>query len=88
MIESARSFGEGFFAYYSTNAAINIILESEAQGADSLTPTCDKDDDTKTCDDLTNLLPQFYVAAARLNSHNPGLSINASDVYILMRMSP
>ena len=87
VIESARSFGEGFFAYnYSTNAAINIISESETQGANSLTPTCDKDEDQKMCDELTNLMPQFYVAAARLNSQNPGLDINATDVYNLMRM--
>jgi acid phosphatase len=88
VIESARSFGEGFFAYnYSTNAAINIISESEAQGVNSLTPLCYTDDDTETCDNLTNVLPQFYGAAARLNSQNPGLDLNATDIYNLMRMS-
>ena len=87
VIETARKFGEGFFGYnYSTNAAINIIPEAESQGADSLTPTCDKDDDYKTCDDLTNLMPIFNVAAERFNSQNPGLALNSSDIYILMRM--
>jgi acid phosphatase len=58
VIESARSFGDCVFAYnYSTNAGINIILESDTQGANSLTPTYDKDAHTKTCDNLTNLMP-------------------------------
>ncbi|KAL1961812.1 hypothetical protein VTN77DRAFT_1024 [Rasamsonia byssochlamydoides] len=88
VIETARKFGEGFFGYnYSTNAAINIISESATRGADSLTPTCDQDNDQRTCDALTNLMPQFYVAAARFNEQNPGLNINATDVYNLMQMA-
>lgn len=87
IIETARKFGEGFFGYnYSTNAALNVVSESETQGANSLTPTCDVDNSTSICDSLTNLLPQFYVAAARLNSQNPGLKLNATDIYNLMRM--
>jgi acid phosphatase len=86
VIETARKFGEGFFGYnYSTSAAINIISESAERGADSLTPTCDQDNDQGTCNKLTNLMPQFYVAAARINAQNPGLNINATDVYNLMR---
>ncbi|CAI7678580.1 acid phosphatase aph 3-phytase phyB [Penicillium manginii] len=88
VIATARKFGEGFFGYnYSTNAALNIISESESMGANSLTPSCDTDNDYTTCDDLTNLMPQFKVAAARLNSQNPGLSLNESDVYYLMSMA-
>lgn len=86
VIESARKFGEGFFGYnYSTNAALNIISESETQGADSLTPTCVNDNDTAICDSLTGLMPQFYVAAERFQKQ--GVNINASDVYYLMRKS-
>lgn len=85
VIGTARKFGEGFFGYnYSTNAALNIISESETMGADSLTPTCDTDDDYTTCDDLTNVMPEFKVAAARLNAQNPGLSLNETDIYYLM----
>ncbi|GKZ64150.1 acid phosphatase pho5 [Aspergillus niger] len=88
VIETARKFGEGFFGYnYSTNAALNIISESEVMGADSLTPTCDTDNDQTICDDLTYQLPQFKVAAARLNSQNPGMNLTASDVYNLMVMA-
>ncbi|RAK89675.1 3-phytase B [Aspergillus costaricaensis CBS 115574] len=88
VIETARKFGEGFFGYnYSTNAALNIISESEVMGADSLTPTCDTDNDQTTCDNLTYQLPQFKVAAARLNSQNPGMNLTASDVYNLMVMA-
>lgn len=87
VIETSRKFGEGFFQYnYSTNAAINIISESEKQGANSLTPTCIHDNDTAVCDALGNghLLPYFDVAAARLNEQNPGINVNASDVFNLM----
>ncbi|KAJ5386378.1 acid phosphatase aph 3-phytase phyB [Penicillium cosmopolitanum] len=88
VIATARKFGEGFFGYnYSTNAALNIISESESMGANSLTPSCDTDNDYTTCDNLTNLMPQFKVAATRLNSQNPGLSLNESDVYYLMSMA-
>ena len=86
IIETARKFGEGFLGYnYSTLAAINIIPESESQGANSLTPTCVSDNDTAVCESLTGLLPQFYVAADRLNKQNSGLNLNATDIYYLMR---
>ena len=87
VINTARKFGEGFFGYnYSTNAALNIISESATMGANSLTPTCDTDDDTSTCDNLpsASTVGQFKVAAARLNSQNAGLNLTASDVYNLM----
>ncbi|PYH88246.1 acid phosphatase aph, 3-phytase phyB [Aspergillus ellipticus CBS 707.79] len=88
VINTARKFGEGFFGYnYSSNAALNIITESETQGADSLTPTCDVDNDQATCNDLTNVMPQFKVAAARLNAQNPGMNLTSSDIYNLMVMA-
>ncbi|KAJ5683281.1 acid phosphatase aph 3-phytase phyB [Penicillium macrosclerotiorum] len=88
VINTARKFGEGFFGYnYSTNAALNIISESETMGANSLTPTCDTDDDYTTCDNLTNVMPQFKVAAARLNTQNPGLGLDELDIYYLMSMA-
>lgn len=87
IIATARKFGEGFFAAnYSTNAAINIIPEAKEMGANSLTPTCDHDNDTSTCNSLTTVWPQFKVAAARLSSQNPGLDLNATDIYYLMCM--
>ncbi len=86
IIETARKFGEGFFGYnYSSIVALNIISEDPSQGADSLTPTCIHDDDTHTCGNLTNYLPIFDVAAARFKAQNPGVIINATDVYNLMR---
>ena len=92
VIETARKFGEGFFQYnYSTNAAINIISESEERGADSLTPTCIHDNGTAKCyailEDNLLLMPQFSVAAARLNEQNPRINVNATDIYNLMSMN-
>jgi hypothetical protein len=78
-------FGQGFFGYsYSTNAAINIISESEKQGADSVTSTCNHDNDQKIRNKLTGLMPQFDIAAARFNAQNPGLNLTASDIASLM----
>lgn len=89
VIETARKFGEGFFGYnYSTNAALNIISESERMGANSLTPVCYADRDTATCDGLTNTMPQFKVAAERLNAQNPELKLNETDIYYLMCECP
>ncbi|OJJ44493.1 hypothetical protein ASPZODRAFT_135307 [Penicilliopsis zonata CBS 506.65] len=88
VINTARKFGEGFFGYnYSTGAALNIISESEAQGANSLTPTCDTDNDSSICDSLTYYFPQFDVAAARFNSQNPGLNLTWGDVYTMMTIA-
>jgi acid phosphatase len=85
VIETARKFGEGFFGYnYSTNAALNVISEDESRGADSLTPVCYTGGDGATCDKLTNVMPEFGVAAERLNAQNPGLGVNETDIYYLM----
>ena len=87
VIATAREFGQGFFSTnYSTKAAINIISESSKQGANSLTPSCAHDDDTKVCDSLTNDWPQYRIAAARFNAQNPGLDLNATDIYQLLSM--
>lgn len=63
---------------------MNFISESDNMGANSLTPSCPADDDTDTCDNLPNYMPQFDVAVARLNAQVPGLKLNSSDIYILM----
>ena len=87
VIETARYFGQGFFGYnYSTSAAMNIIPEAETQGADSLTPYCTADASYVTCfyEYLDSALPPLEVAAARFNTQNPGLNLNASDVSQLM----
>jgi acid phosphatase len=86
IIETARKFGEGFFGYnYSSIVALNIISENATQGADSLTPTCVKDNDTAVCGSLTGVMPQFDIAAKRFGEQNPGVNISASDVANLMR---
>jgi acid phosphatase len=86
IIETARKFGESFYGYnYSSVVALNIISENSTQGADSLTPTCIHDNDTATCGDLTGLMPQINIAAEPFKSQNPGVIINATDIYSLMR---
>ncbi|PYH92328.1 acid phosphatase [Aspergillus ellipticus CBS 707.79] len=91
VIETAQEFGEGFFGNdtYSIKAALNIISESDSQGADSLTPTCHRQDDNaqNICNDLPYHLPQLDVAADRLNSQYHGLNLNWTNVYNLMLMS-
>ncbi|KAJ5916499.1 acid phosphatase aph 3-phytase phyB [Penicillium tannophilum] len=88
VINTARKFGEGFFGYnYTTNAALNIISESAVMGANSLTPTCDTDNDTSVCDKVPSTMPQFKLAAARLNAQNSGLNLTESDIYNLMAMA-
>ncbi|KAJ5198119.1 uncharacterized protein N7498_007236 [Penicillium cinerascens] len=90
VIETARYFGQGFFGYnYSTNAAMNIIPEAVTQGADSLTPYCTADTSYVACiyEYLGSTLPPLEVAAARFNTQNPGLNLNASDVSQLMEMA-
>jgi acid phosphatase len=85
VIETARFFGMGFFGYnYTANAAINIVSEAATMGANSITPTCPADTGLLACFYTTRTLPQFKVAAARLNAQNPGLNLNSSDVVTLM----
>ncbi|KIX94197.1 uncharacterized protein Z520_10224 [Fonsecaea multimorphosa CBS 102226] len=89
VIETARYFGMGFFGYnYSTNAAINVISENATRGADSLTPSCPADTGLLACFYASRTLPQFNVAAARLNAQNPGLDLNSSDIVTLMSVAP
>ncbi|KAK9473659.1 acid phosphatase [Dipodascopsis tothii] len=86
IINSARAFGQGFLGYnYTESAALNIISESNTQGADSLTPSCYTNADSK-CTELTNVMPIFYDTAARLNAEN-GLNLNVSNIYSLMQMA-
>lgn len=92
IISTAQNFGQGFLGNdsYATKAALNIISESDSQGADSLTPTCHvQDDDAQSiCDDMPYYLPQFDVAADRLNAQYQGLNLNWTDVYSLIREYP
>lgn len=64
--------------------ALNVISESEAMGANSLTPSCPGDTNTQTCDNLSMDMPAFRVAAERFNKQNPGLKLNSTDIYELM----
>ncbi|GFN12981.1 acid phosphatase pho5 [Aspergillus tubingensis] len=91
IISTAQNFGQGFLGNdsYATKAALNIISESDSQGADSLTPTCHvQDDDAQSiCGDMPYYLPQFDVAADRLNAQYQGLNLNWTDVYSLILMT-
>ncbi|KAJ6787269.1 hypothetical protein PWT90_05862 [Aphanocladium album] len=89
VIQTARKFGEGFFGWnYTTSAALNLIPEGHPQGANSLTPKCPADKHyTKQCQTIPEYRPEFDVAAARFNGQNPGLKLNASDIYQLMYLS-
>ncbi|GKZ20783.1 acid phosphatase pho5 [Aspergillus brasiliensis] len=91
VISTAQKFGQGFLGNqsYATRAALNIISESSDQGADSLTPTCHRQDDNaqRICGDMPYYLPQFDVAADRLNAQYQGLNLNWTDVYSLILMT-
>ncbi|GLB18587.1 acid phosphatase pho5 [Aspergillus tubingensis] len=91
IISTAQNFGQGFLGNdsYATKAALNIISESDSQGADSLTPTCHvQDDDAQSiCGDMPYYLPQFDVAADRLNAQYQGLNLNWTDIYSLILMT-
>ncbi|RDK47243.1 acid phosphatase [Aspergillus phoenicis ATCC 13157] len=91
VISTAQKFGQGFLGNetYATKTALNIISESSDQGADSLTPTCHKQDDDaqSICGDMPYYLPQFDVAADRLNAQYQGLNLNWTDVYSLILMT-
>ncbi|KAK9455928.1 acid phosphatase [Dipodascopsis uninucleata] len=88
IINTARKFGEGFFGYnYSTNAALNIIPEDAAQGAQSLTPSCFADAAFSVCSELPNYMPIFNDTVARLKKEYPGLNIGTADIYNLMMMA-
>lgn len=88
VVETARYFGMGFFGYnYSTSAAMNIISENYTEGANSITPTCLADTGLASCFYTSRTMPQLQVAAARLNSQNPGLNLNSSDIMSLMSVA-
>lgn len=86
VVQTARKFSEGFFGWnYTNSVALNFIPETEEQGANSLTPKCPANPDHGVfCNSLTADRPQFAVAAERLNKQNPGLKLNATDVYEIM----
>ncbi len=85
---TARKFGEGFFGWnYTDVVAMNIIPEGAYMGANSLTPSCIRDNDTAICGNLANYQPQFDVSAARLNAQTLGLKLNSSDIYNLIQMT-
>ncbi|ORY55618.1 phytase B [Pseudomassariella vexata] len=87
IVQTARKFGEGFFGWnYTTSVALNVLSEDETMGANSLTPACVHDDDYEMCKSLPGYMPQFDVAVDRLKTQNPGLDINATDVFNLMKM--
>ncbi|RHZ62810.1 histidine phosphatase family protein [Aspergillus thermomutatus] len=91
IVDTARMFGKGFFGNddYKTKAAINIISESERQGADALSRTChDRDHHgQRICDAWPQSLPQLEIAAQRLNSQYLSLNLTSTDIFWLMTMA-
>lgn len=63
---------------------MNIISESGDMGANSLTPSCPNDNGNSICNNLTNTLPIYKVAADRLSKQNPGLNLTVDDIANLM----
>ncbi|KAI9930952.1 acid phosphatase pho5 [Aspergillus wentii] len=88
VIDTAHVFGEGFFGHhaYKTKAAMNIISEDVSQGADSLTPGCPSGNKDHPCS-RKYLLPQFDVAADRLNFQYENLNLTAADIQNLMSVA-
>ncbi|KAJ5677943.1 3-phytase B [Penicillium maclennaniae] len=99
VVQTARTFGEGFFGWnYTNSVALNIISESDAMGANSLTSECPGNTDAQNCHSLSHDMREFRVAAERFNKQNPGLieyilnknknkRLNSTDVYQLIFMS-
>mgnify|MGYP004707402399 FL=1 len=95
--DTARMFGKGFLNWnYTELAALNIIPETLAQGANTLVPACNNSDvASTTCSYPKNsteanspwLYPEYNVAVARLNKENPGLNLNQSDIPHLIGMA-
>lgn len=89
VIQSARSFGRGFFGYnYTDVAQVNIISEDPSAGGNAISPYfCGLEERTECkVPDPTDLdsvydieYPDFDVAAIRLNE-NHGLHLTAADV--------
>lgn len=97
VLDTGRKFGEGFMGYnYSTLAAVQLIDETAAAGANSVAPVCTPKEYT-SCEvgDKTSLaglmtpfvMPEFEVAANRLMSENPALNITGADIFELMSLS-
>uniref|UniRef100_A0A060SXK2 ARAD1A10054p n=1 Tax=Blastobotrys adeninivorans TaxID=409370 RepID=A0A060SXK2_BLAAD len=90
VLDTARRFGEGFFGYnYSSKAYMNIIPETEDQGANSLTPPCFVPSNVPfSIFFAPPVLASFFDAADRLNREYPGLNLTATDVKTLMNLAP
>jgi acid phosphatase len=97
VLQTGRKFGEGFLGYnYSTLAAVQVIPETAVSGANSVAPVCNAEVLT-TCNVANNtslnallspfLMPEFQVAANRLNIENPALNATAVDVYYLLQLT-
>lgn len=88
VLNTARAFGEGFLGYnYSSIAAVQVLPEIKATGANALSPAYCKTPQTSHCNiDISNLVfPAFNTAAARLNSQY-GLELNGTDINTLMEI--
>lgn len=92
IIQTARKFGEGFLGWnYTDSAAVNIILETEDQGANSLTPVCVGIFKNEACNTTLNhpekVNPQLKIATKRLNDEYEGFNLNYSDINDLFMMT-
>lgn len=91
IVQTARKFGEGFFGFnYTDVVEMNVILETEEMGANSLTPHCGVPDNAAnnaTKKDFGKINPHFYVAAERLNNEYTGLNLTDADIYNLQQIA-
>lgn len=97
IVDTARLFGQGFLNWnYTELGALNIIPEILSQGANTLVPVCNNTAlEQTTCSYPTNsteqnspwLYSQYNAAVERLNTENPGLNLNQSDIPHLLGMA-
>lgn len=93
VLETGRYFAHGFTGYnYTDLAAVQVIDETKAAGANSVAPQCSPKGEVTSCKadgDSFNMaafsMPEFRAAAKRLNKENPGLKLDSKDIlYLLM----
>lgn len=83
IVDTARRFIEGFFGYNTTSAALNIIPETNDQGANSLTPHCQNSSIPRTNCKGDPKLPIFKQTAKTWNKRY-GTNLNADDILALL----
>lgn len=83
IVDTARRFIEGFFGYNTTSAALNIIPETDDQGANTLTPSCRNSSIPSTNCKGNSKLPIFKQTAKTWNKKY-GTDLDESDILALL----